>query len=155
MHLCVSLNLLFTYCKRAETFEIGMSQEVMEEYQEDAKHIEKTLEVIAETNYYMASKVMINSDYDHIRRSCRNEHEHCVSMAAAGYCEDFDENEYYYCTMTSCAPACQTCDILELIETCTPDESDNFLKHGDLDDMFRRMVEDESNDIGYSFVCSC
>lgn len=61
-------------------------------------------------------------------------------MAAAGYCEDEDDNAYYYFMMADCAPACQRCDTFELIETCTPDAEDNIIEDGDLNRMFRRIV---------------
>lgn len=126
-----------------KTFEIGIRQEVMEEYEDDTKHIESTLGVIAATIAYMSTEIMEKAAYDYVRRSCRNKHEYCSSMAAAGYCEDNDENEYYYFMMTDCAPACQTCDTFQLIETCTPDKNDDSLKKGDLDLMFRRIVGEE------------
>jgi len=128
---------------RAETFEIGVAQEIMEEYEDDTKHIQSTLEVIVATSAYMSIEVMEEAAYDHVRKSCRNKHEYCASMAAAGYCEDYDENTYYYFMMTDCAPACQRCDTFELIETCTPVKEDEIFEKGDLDLMFKRMVGEE------------
>jgi len=126
-----------------KTFKIGVKQEIPEEYQNDQEHIKKTRLVIASTSNYMSTEVMEESDYDYIRRYCHNKYAHCASLAAAGLCEDDDENDVYYDMITDCAPACQTCDTYEVIETCTPDEEENIFEEGDMDLMFRRMVGEQ------------
>jgi len=134
------------YCLPTDvkTFEIGVGQKIMKKHRYEEEHIKETLKVIAATNDYMSTEVMENDVFASIRRSCYNEGEYCASMAALGFCERFESNEYYYFMMTNCAPACQTCEILELITLCTPDEDDNVFKIDDLDMMFRRIVGEDA-----------
>lgn len=133
------------YCLPAgvETFEIGVSQEILDEHRYDEEHIKNTLEIVAATSEYMSEEVMENNFYGGIRRSCYNEGEYCASMAALGFCEEKKSNEYYFYMMKNCAPACQSCEILELLDTCLPDEDENVFEEGDLDMMFRRIVGEE------------
>jgi len=124
----------------AETFMIGVAQEIPEEYQNNLDHIKKTLEVITSTSDYMSTEVMEESEYDNIRRSCRNLYSHCASNAALGHCEDDEENDSYYEMISGCAPACKMCDTLDVVEVCHADEHTNIFEEGDLDMMFRRIV---------------
>ena len=68
---------------------------------------------------------------------CRNMHEDCTFWAAIGECES---NQDWM--QTNCAPACQTCELLDIRLKC-PFEEDNkpIYQPGDLNALMERIVD--------------
>jgi len=106
---------------------------------------------------------MTDPSYTRARHECTNNHPHCAALATTGACTqpaDYDEEEednedeeatkLYEFMMEDCAPACGSCEesIINprsaeddlIIAACTPDESTNIFKEGELEDMFLRIV---------------
>lgn len=117
-----------------QEFELGVSQWVV------MGLIKETLEVIVKTYSYMQKTVFsaTNEDekvwYDDVRRNCRNQDNLCSHWAAQGKCE-WDDPFYEYMAI-NCAPACQTCELLDYEMRCPPPA----LNPGDLNAMFERLI---------------
>ena len=87
------------------------------------------LEVMAKTEYYFISEVLLKDDLRQYRIACQNLKKKCSYWAAQGHCEE-SSSEYAYMTK-NCAAACQRCPLL-VKPTCVVDESTNILQPGDL-----------------------
>jgi len=69
---------------------------------------------------------------------CKNQHEDCTTWAIAGECE---KNKKYM--VTSCAPACMTCDMMLLEKRCPIDPNAKpAWKPGDLNAMFEHLISE-------------
>lgn len=66
--------------------------------------INKVRGVLAEMMRYMDEEVMNRSEYEHVRDSCRNDHELCAFWTSVGECES---NRVFM--LQNCAAACRLC----------------------------------------------
>jgi prolyl 4-hydroxylase len=126
------------YCQRSclecydNTSQFGLEQRVPK----NQKERELTTKRIGETVEYM-KKVWNDDEFIKVRHKCRNTHEDCSFWASLGECE---ENEKYM--KTNCAPACYSCDLLDIRHRC-PIEPDNVCiwEPGDLNTLFENIVD--------------
>ncbi|GAX16066.1 prolyl 4-hydroxylase [Fistulifera solaris] len=105
--------------------------------------IDATMKQIREMVRYMQGTVMKDPSFEEIKNECANRNELCAYWASVGECE---ANPKYM--KVTCAPACLTCDHLKFETRCPVDEE--YLKEGiwgpgDLDKMFRRIVNEYEN----------
>jgi prolyl 4-hydroxylase len=116
----------------ANTSQFGLEQRLPKNPNER----ELTTKRIGETVEYM-KKVWNEDEFIKVRHKCKNTHEDCTFWAAVGECE---ENEKYM--KTNCAPACYSCDLLDIRHRC-PIEPDNVCiwKPGDLNTLFENIVD--------------
>jgi prolyl 4-hydroxylase len=86
---------------------------------------------------YMEKTVMVDPKYESVRQECKLRSENCVFWASIGECE---KTRAYM--VVQCAPACQTCEQLDLKERCPydPDEP-TALQPGDLNKLFEKIVQ--------------
>jgi prolyl 4-hydroxylase len=91
---------------------------------------------LAESIAYMTSDVVLELS-DKIRTNCHNRNELCTFWAVIGECE---KNAAYM--KTNCAPACQTCHLIDIEKRCPKlgDDVDPALHPGDLNKMFERIL---------------
>ena len=68
------------------------------------EEINKVREVLADMMRYMDEEVMTRSEYEHVRDSCRNDHELCAFWTSVGECES---NRVFM--LQNCAAACRLC----------------------------------------------
>jgi prolyl 4-hydroxylase len=72
-----------------------------------------------ETDDYMTNRVMTSDypeDYTPVRKNCQNKHELCSIWAVEGLCDP--TNEHYDFMKLQCAPACQTCELIDISVRC-------------------------------------
>lgn len=105
---------------------------------EDDEHFSKTVQVIDDSIEYMKNLwSSSNPDYHRINYKCRNMEPECSLWAAQGECE---ENADYM--KINCAPACQTCDLLDIRLKCPITEDNEMVyKPGDLNALMERIVD--------------
>lgn len=94
-----------------ELFSMGETQ-VLQSDDEDANekappNPDEVLEVLVKTEQYLANKVLVESDHEYLRLSCRNYNKKCAIWSAQGYCDE--ERDYMG---KYCAAACQDCEML-------------------------------------------
>ena len=77
-------------------------------------------------------------DNNRINYKCRNMHELC-SYWAVDECGDDDPNVEYM--RDNCAPACQTCHLLDSQLRCPKEESECIIKPGGLNALFEKIVD--------------
>ena len=68
------------------------------------EEIMKAQEVLMEMIRYIDEEVMSRSEYEHVRESCKNEHELCAFWTSIGEC---DSNRKFM--LQNCAAACRLC----------------------------------------------
>ncbi|KAL7520793.1 hypothetical protein ACHAWX_006181 [Stephanocyclus meneghinianus] len=68
------------------------------------EEIQKVRDVMLEMISYFDHEVMSRSEYEHVRGSCRNDHELCAFWASVGECES---NRVFM--LQNCAAACRLC----------------------------------------------
>lgn len=99
----------------------------------------KTTTGHSQFNYY---------DNNKVREECQNHHSLCSHWAAAGYCNDPYHEDYEYMVL-NCAPACQSCHLLDYDVRCplvisppTSDDDDDDDDDGGktLNAVFERIV---------------
>jgi prolyl 4-hydroxylase len=89
---------------------------------------------------YMTDVVATGAEYDAVRDECQNRHERCTLWATKGECE---ANPRFM--KVQCAPACRSCEMLDVRRRCPVDPNDRDLfQEGDLDRMYERIVRDFS-----------
>lgn len=66
--------------------------------------IQKVREVLTDMMKYMDEEVMSRSEYEHVRSTCRNNHELCAFWTSVGECET---NRVFM--LQNCAAACRLC----------------------------------------------
>jgi prolyl 4-hydroxylase len=104
---------------------------------------EETLALIAKTDEYMKTKVFVEEEYRSVRTDCRNRDPLCSFWAVQGECE---ANPGYM--IIQCAPACQSCEKLNIENRCPLDENgEDIFKPGDLNTMFERVTNSEDPEI--------
>jgi len=92
-------------------------------------------EKVKKTAEYMESEQMMELEED-VRKNCQNRHELCSFWAVIGEC---DNNKGYM--TTNCAPACQTCHLIDIERRCPKlEDADPALVPGSLNQMFERIV---------------
>lgn len=95
----------------------------------------ETLKLIAESVEYMKS-ADVQTLSAKIRDNCKNKHNLCSFWAVLGECE---ANKSFM--KTNCAPACQTCHLIDMSTRCPPlEDAVPALGPGDLNKMFERIV---------------
>jgi len=98
---------------------------------------EATKELINNTTIYM-KEMWTNPEHSRVNYKCRNMHTDCSYWAALGEC---DANPGYM--EKNCAPACQTCHLLDTRLRCPISEGNEcIMKPGDLNALFERIVDD-------------
>ena len=94
--------------------------------------------LIDETDAYMRHEVFKRKEYRKIRKHCLNQHGSCSQWALQGECRS---NPLFM--QLQCAPACQTCEMLDVQRRCPIDETQkNAWEPGDLNRMFERITTD-------------
>lgn len=106
---------------------------------EDDESYTQTKEVIDESIEYMKKIWVQQPDNNRINYKCRNMHELC-SYWAVDECGDEDPNVEYM--RDNCAPACQTCHLLDSQLRCPKEESECIIKPGGLNALFEKIVDD-------------
>eukprot|EP00978_Attheya_sp_CCMP212_P032394 scaffold126212_cov61-Attheya_sp.AAC.2 len=88
---------------------------------------------------YMETVVAVDPKCKNVRETCENQETECLLWAMSGECE----SNYEYMKF-ECAPVCQTCDQLDMLNRCPLDpNASNMLDHpGDLNRMFERILSD-------------
>mmetsp|Transcript_14262 Transcript_14262/g.30238 ORF Transcript_14262/g.30238 Transcript_14262/m.30238 type:complete len:579 (-) Transcript_14262:193-1929(-) len=133
-------NYMLKYCRRAcmvcceGTNQFGIGQRIPfpshPEYASTKNLIDKSIEFM--------STVWTDTKYKRVRHKCRNQHEDCTFWAAQGECE---ANPNYM--KLNCAPACMTCDMLDIRNRCPMGEDNECIwKPGDLNKLFENIVDD-------------
>jgi prolyl 4-hydroxylase len=120
-----------------DTTLIAMTTEFGELQRVDGAEAYQTLERIEATLNYMYSDQVAQLPKS-VRTGCLNRHELCTFWAVIGEC---DNNKAYM--TTNCAPACQTCHMIDFQARCPPIPShmqQPALTPGQLDAMFIRIV---------------
>jgi len=99
----------------------------------------KIADWIKETRTYMVDTVSKEEQYKDIKDICRNQNPHCTLWAISGECE---ANPAYM--TVHCAPACQSCELLDVNVRCPmdPNAVDALANPGDLNAMFERITTD-------------
>ena len=109
-----------------------------QECQGDRK--EELLEMVKKMETYMAD-VVSTKEYDKVRAECKNRNKLCAYWALIGECK---VNAKYM--RTHCAPACETCRMIDYDYRCPPDPNEkNALEAGDLNKMFTRITSEVEN----------
>jgi prolyl 4-hydroxylase len=107
--------------------------------EEEGERKQQMLDRLEEMKQYMETVVAVDPKYKNVRETCENQEPDCLLWAESGECK----NNYEYMTF-HCAPACQTCDQLDILNRCPLDpNAANMLEHpGDLNRMFERILSD-------------
>lgn len=107
---------------------------------DDDEYYDKTLDVIEATIQYMHEIWEPTPENNRINYKCRNLNEDC-SFWAVDECDDDDPNAEFM--QSNCAPACQTCHLLDSTLRCPIEEGNELAyKPGDLNALFERIVDD-------------
>ena len=119
------------------TNQFGIGQRLPGKDEAKPDEIEKTKEWIETSVEYMA-RVWKEEEFNRVRHKCKNQHQDCTFWAALGEC---DANPNYM--VTNCAPACGSCDKLDIRHRC-PIEEDNqcIWEPGDLNKLMETIVDD-------------
>ena len=132
-------------CKTSitSTIDFGVKQK------EGGEHASQVLAVIRDSKKYMR-KILSNPLYASARETCRNGNEMCSIWAASGECQNIPIMKL------QCAPACQSCDMLNVALRCPmpDDNSEDAWKPGDMHKMFERIVDqsDESEHVNATII---
>lgn len=96
----------------------------------------KVAKLLAESKIYMSTVVNVDPAYESVREGCQNHEEFCSFWATIGEC---DSNPAYM--KLHCAPACQSCEQLDIRVRCPRDpDAKDALGLGELDMLFERIV---------------
>lgn len=119
------------------TNQFGIGQRVPDKKEAPEDEIQKTKERIQQSTKFM-QKVWTEEKYDDVRHKCKNQHQDCTWWAAMGEC---DANPKYM--QTNCAPACETCDLLDIRHRCPIEPgNESIWKPGDLNSLMENIVDD-------------
>jgi len=117
--------------KRSDTY-FGVAQDISGETSSEVAAL------LAQSKVYMSKVVNVDPQYSAVRADCRNHEALCTFWATIGEC---DGNPAYM--KLHCAPACQSCEQLDINVRCPLDPNvEDWLGPGDLDALFERMVAD-------------
>ena len=98
----------------------------------------EVVDLLYQTKVYMSTIVNVDPAYSSVRSDCRNHESLCTFWATIGEC---DENPAYM--KLHCAPACQSCEQLDINVRCPMDpDAKDAIGPGDLDRLFERIVSD-------------
>ncbi|KAL7527106.1 hypothetical protein ACHAXR_001807, partial [Thalassiosira sp. AJA248-18] len=125
------------------TNQFGIEQRIPSEKEATAANRTKTKARIDKSIEYMQT-VWTDDKFSRVRHKCKNQHEDCTWWAAVGECE---ANRVYM--PTNCAPACETCDLLDISHRCPIEPGNECIwKPGDLNTLMENIVDnaDGSND---------
>ncbi|KAL7529512.1 hypothetical protein ACHAXR_003009 [Thalassiosira sp. AJA248-18] len=123
--------------------QFGIGQRLPGEKEADAAERKKTEARMEQSIEYMQT-VWTDEKFSRVRHKCKNQHEDCTWWAAVGECE---ANKAYM--QTNCAPACETCDLLDIGHRCPIEPgNESIWKPGDLNTLMENIVDnaDGSND---------
>ncbi|KAL3786940.1 hypothetical protein ACHAWO_013779 [Cyclotella atomus] len=134
-------NYMHKECRRSclrcfvDTNQFGLTQtlpgEDHELFDETLKKMEDSIE------YVMKLWDDSNPDNDRVNYKCRNMDEDCTFWAAQGECENNPD-----WMSKNCAPACQTCNLLDIRLRCPFEEGNNpAFQPGDLNALMERIVD--------------
>eukprot|EP00934_Nitzschia_sp_Nitz4_P006478 Nitzschia sp. Nitz4//scaffold91_size79674//40433//44313//NITZ4_005370-RA/size79674-processed-gene-0.95-mRNA-1//1//CDS//3329560109//6468//frame0 len=102
--------------------------------------VEKLLELLDASQKYMTETVYVDDEYDHVFVDCENRDAQCTKWALEGLCDHEEEMDFM---RLSCAPACQTCHLLDIHVRCPIDPDVRPAFHpGELNALFERIVND-------------
>lgn len=83
-------------------------------------------------------RVWKEEEFERVRHKCKNQHPDCTYWASLGECE---ANAKYM--VTNCAPACESCDQLDIRHRCPIEPGNECIwKPGDLDALMEDIVDD-------------
>ena len=86
---------------------------------------------------YMKKVWAMDDKYARVRHKCKNQHQDCTFWAAIGEC---DANPKYM--QTNCAPACETCDLLDISHRCPIEPGNECIWNpGDLNKLMETIVD--------------
>jgi prolyl 4-hydroxylase len=106
----------------------------------DDEHYDETLAIIDRTIEYMKEIWTPSALNNRINYKCRNMDGECCAWAVTRCGDDHEEREYM---RTNCAPACQTCHLLDRTIQCPIEEgNDPVFGPGDMNAMFERIMDD-------------
>lgn len=111
----------------------------------EGQRAEETRALIAKTDEYMKSRVFVEDEFRSVRSDCKNRDPLCSFWAVEGECE---ANPSYM--IIQCAPACQSCEKVNIENRCPLDRKDgedDIFKPGDLNKMFERVSNAEYAEI--------
>ncbi|KAL7548827.1 hypothetical protein ACHAWF_012087 [Thalassiosira exigua] len=109
---------------------------------EDNEHYEATKDIIDESIKYMRSMWSPSAETNRVNYKCRNTDADC-SYWAIEECEGEGDNAEWM--RENCAPACQTCHLLDFQLRCPIEEGNEpVYKPGDLNALFEKIVDDAS-----------
>ena len=105
----------------------------------EGEHSSKIIEVIEQSKIYISTVVNVDPAYDTVRDECRNHEPLCSFWSTLDEC---NKNPAYM--KLHCAPACQSCEQLDINVRCPmdPNAKDALAGPGDLDKLFERIVSD-------------
>jgi prolyl 4-hydroxylase len=100
---------------------------------------QQVLDRMVEMKRYMETVVAVDPKYSKVKDTCENLHKMCLFWAVVGECESNPN----YMTL-NCAPSCQTCDRLDIMNRCPldPDAKNMLDQPGDLNRMFEGILSD-------------
>jgi prolyl 4-hydroxylase len=105
---------------------------------EDDEHYESTQQIIHNSIEYMKKIWTLTPSNNRINYKCRNMDEECSYWAAADKCEEDDDYMEDHC-----APACQTCHLLDIQLRCPIEEGNEAVfEPGRLNQIFENIVDD-------------
>ena len=110
---------------------------------EDDEYYAQTKAIIEKSIDYMTNIWIPSPDNNRINYKCRNMHAEC-SFWAVDECDIEDPNSEWM--HNNCAPACQTCDLLDSQLRCPIEEGNElaFESPGGLNALFERIVDDSN-----------
>ena len=112
--------------------EFGVAQTI------EGENSSKIIEVIEESKIYISTVVNVDPAYDTVRNECRNHEPLCSFWATLDEC---NKNPAYM--KLHCAPACQSCDQLDINVRCPMDPNEkDVLGPGDLNKLFEHIISD-------------
>lgn len=116
--------------------QFGTEQRLPPASKGDNDEHEKASDRLNQSINYMRA-VWSDEKFQRVRHKCRNQHEDCTFWASLGECE---ENPDYM--RTNCAPACFTCDLLDISNRCPILPSNpSIWKPGDLNALMETIVD--------------
>ncbi len=105
---------------------------------EDDEHYVATKQLINSSIEYMKTVWTLSPSNNRINYKCRNMDEECSYWAATNKCVENDEY-----MEENCAPACNTCHLLDIQLRCPLEEGNEpIFKPGMLNELFENIVDD-------------
>lgn len=122
-----------------DTNQFGVHQELPPS--EDDEQYTKTRTLIESTIEYMKKVWSPSGMNNRVNYKCRNIDAECSQWAVEGKCIDGHTDQEYM--QTNCAPACQTCHLLDRTIVCPIGENNEpVFGPGGLNEMFERILDE-------------